>query len=278
MKYLCSKKQIILVISVAFILFFAYTKGIPFYQQATARGTFVVAEPLSKRIEAYYYKVFVRSSIYDFLRRTYYTFGIPKKGIIHIGARYAEEMLVYQDHAIPYVLWIESDPEAEAQLRKIVAVHKGSTVAMFAATDQNGTIMLHQTSNGGHSSSILPLHKHAEHYPDIKETKTIAVPQKRLDDYLSESQKAQYNVIVIDVQGAELIALRGAVKTLDHIDAVIAETNYDELYKGGVFVQDLDKFMDQHGFTRVDSVSIASYTGDALYVKRKFFQSRLRED
>ena len=180
-----------------------------FVIQTTLQPTLAVQEPWIKKLKSYYYKVFNRSSVFQFLRNSYYIFGIPKKGLIHIGARYAEELDYYLEHGINDLLWIEADIEAEAKLKQAVAKHSGSKVAIFAATDTNGTINLHQTSNSGHSSSILALKNHRAHYPDIVANKTMAVTQRKLDDYLALTDKEKYNIIVIDVQGAELIALRG---------------------------------------------------------------------
>jgi len=238
----------------------------------TKNTTMAVQEPLFKKIQANIYRMTKRSSVYDFMRKSYYTFGIPQKGVIHIGAREAEELEFYIDHDVKDVLWIEADPTVEDALKKAVANHSGSKVAMFAASDTNGTTMLCRTSNSGHSSSILKLKNHLLHYPHIVESQLIQVEQQRLDDFLTAADKQKYNMIVIDIQGAELIALRGAVKTLESIDAIIAEVNYDELYAGGVLVNDLDAYLAKQGFTRVDTISVAYYTGDALYVKNKFFK------
>ncbi|HLD95489.1 MAG TPA: FkbM family methyltransferase [Alphaproteobacteria bacterium] len=270
-----SKKIMIFSLLLACGAYLSYSKLYPFYVAATTRGTSAVYEPLNKKIESYYNKLFVRSSVYEFLRKAYYTFGIPKKGVIHIGARYAEELDIYQNFEISNVLWIEADPESKELLEKTVAKHQGSKVAYFAAADEEGTILLRKTSNDGHSSSILKLKKHLDHYPDITESKQIEVPKKRMDTYLSFEDKQAFNVIVLDIQGAELIALKGCVETLKTTDAVIAEVNYDELYEGAVLVRDLDDFMKSQGFTRADTISIAPYTGDALYIKDEFFKKKI---
>lgn len=220
----------------------------------------------------YYYKVFYPNNVNELLRRAYQTFSIPKAGVIHIGARYAEELNFYKHHALQDILWIEADPEAEQQLQQIISKHSGSKIAMFAATDTNGYIDLHKTSNDGHSSSILKLKNHSVYYPGIVEAKVLNVPQRRLDDYLAEHAELQnkYNTLVMDIQGAELIALKGAVKTLENIDAIVTETNYNELYEGATFIKAMDDFLEQHDFIRVDSSSCTHYTGDALYVKTKY--------
>lgn len=268
------RKSLFLLFSLIALCFLSI-KAYHFYKTASARGTSTVYEPLPKKIEAYYNKLFVRSPVYEFLRKAYYTFGIEKKSIIHVGAREAEELSIYESHDIYHILWIEADPEAEKKLRSVVKNHPLSRVEIFAATDQNGIITLRKTSNDGHSSSILKLKNHLLHYPSIVESKTFDVPQKRLDDFLTAEEKEQYNIIVLDIQGAELIALKGAENTLKHIDAIITELNYDELYEGAVLVQNLDQYLLAQGFTRVDTISIAPYTGDALYVKNKFFKQSL---
>lgn len=235
-------------------------------------STIKVQEPLNKKMQAYYYKIQPCSHVtYWFLRKAYYMFGVPKTGIIHIGARYAEELEYYKAHDVNNILWIEADPEAANKLKQITSSHPGSKVAMFAAADTNGTITLRKTSNDGHSSSILKLKNHLLHYPDIIETKTFEVPSYRLDQFLSPEEQKNYNFLVLDIQGAELIALKGATGILHNIDAIITETNYDELYAGGVLVQDLDAFLANYNFTRVESNSAAFYSGDALYVKNNFF-------
>jgi FkbM family methyltransferase len=234
---------------------------------------YAAREPWLDKLEAYYYKVFERANVYELLRRAYYFFGIPKHGVIHIGARYAEELRYYKALGLKDILWIEADPEAAKGLQQAVCEHPGSKVAIFAAADSNGTIELHITSNDGHSSSILTPDM-AELYPTITVDKVISVPKRKLDDYLTSADKAKYNILVMDIQGAELIALKGAVQTLKSIDAVVAEINYIEFYKGAGLIKDLDAFMIKHGFTRVDTISGGYYTGDALYVKDKFFAKR----
>jgi FkbM family methyltransferase len=272
-------KKIILSLTVCAIVFlicanYSFLHNI--YISATSRGTSAIYQPLAIKIESRLRKVFKPSSVFEFLTKSYYTFGIPKKGVIHVGARYAEELDIYKSYKIPNVLWIEADPEAEEKLKSVLTDHPASRLAIFAATNTNGRITFHKTSNDGHSSSILSLKKHLLHYPTIIENKTFEVEQKRIDDFLSPAEKALYNIIVIDVQGAELITLKGTEKTLETIDAIIAELNYDELYEGGVLIKDLDNYLLSKGFTRVDTVSIAPYTGDALYIKNRFFKQHIQ--
>jgi FkbM family methyltransferase len=233
---------------------------------------FVIDEPKQKQI---YNKV--PKNVDILLQKAFDNFLIPKVGIIHIGARYAEELPIYKNHDINNILWIEADPTAEPLLKANLANDPGSKFAIFAATNSNGYIEFNRTSNHGHSSSIFKLKNHLLMSPDVIPERTMTVPQQRLDDYLNINNNLNalsYNMIVIDVQGAELLALKGAANTLRNIDAIIAEVNYDDLYEGAVRINDLDIFLIGHGFSRVDSISVNRGYGDALYIKTSFFEHK----
>lgn len=219
---------------------------------------------------------YAKKSVNILMQKAYATFRIPQHGVIHIGARFAEELPIYTHYNVKDILWIEADPVAEKKLLEKTATHPGSMVAMFAATDQNGVIDLHVTNNGD-SSSILKLKNHLFMTQNVVESGVVSVPQRRLDDYLNENQNLKdnkYNTLVMDIQGAELVALKGAIQTLQHIDAIISEINYDELYEGAASVTDLDAFLLKHGFLRVDTISANRFYGDALYVKSEFYMHK----
>lgn len=205
------------------------------------------------------------------LEKAYTMFKIPKKGLIHVGASRAEEIEIYSNTlGIKDILYIEANPENEPDLKKAIANFPGAKVAIFAASDTNGTMDFHVTSNKGLSSSLLKLNKHLKMSPDVKPAKTIKVDQKRLDDYLATTPDsgANYNLMVVDTQGAELMVFKGAQNTLTHIDAIISELNFTELYSGGVLLPDLDTFLLQNGFYRVATQPVTKGYGDGLYIKK----------
>jgi hypothetical protein len=120
---------------------------------------------------------------------------------------------------------------------------------------------------------LLPLKLHQSIYPDIVEKEVVKVPGLRLDQLMDTLAltAADFNILCVDVQGAELRALRGATRTLEAIDAVTIEINFDELYDGCAQVEDIDTFLGDRGFDRVATMTPFHPTwGDALYVRRDF--------
>lgn len=57
-------------------------------------------------------------------------------------------------------------------------------------------------------------------------------------------------MLKVDVQGAELDALRGATGELARIDCVKLEFNFAPMYDGQTRLPELFAFMDEHGFRR----------------------------
>jgi FkbM family methyltransferase len=63
-----------------------------------------------------------------------------------------------------------------------------------------------------------------------------------------DSIGVQVDYIWLDVEGAELVALSGAVETLKKVRAVTLEMNHQEFRKGMVQFEDVYSFMIDHGF------------------------------
>ena len=198
--------------------------------------------------------------------------GLRPRGVIHVGAHEGRELALYRKMGASPILFIEANPEVADRLRRAMADAPDVVVAECAVADGSAdTAALHVTSMD-QSSSLLPLGEHSALYPGIVETKTVVVPAASLDVLLARLglDPAAYNLLNIDIQGAELAAFRGALGTLPHIEAINAEINFRELYLGGAFFHELAAFLHDQGF--VCEAATCPYDpswGDALFVRRR---------
>ena len=48
----------------------------------------------------------------------------------------------------------------------------------------------------------------------------------------------------IAIQGAELLALKGAIKSIKYAKALYLEVNEKELYKKGALIEEIDEFLE----------------------------------
>ena len=120
------------------------------------------------------------------------------------------------------------------------------------------------------SNSILALKRHADVFPDISETGRVRVPARTLDSLLAEPAHADqfFNIVTIDTQGAELLALRGAPRLLRGLDGLVIEVNFAELYQDCAQIEDIDDHLFKRGFARVMTMSPhRSSFGDAFYLR-----------
>lgn len=77
----------------------------------------------------------------------------------------------------------------------------------------------------------------------------------------------RYDFINLDIQGAELLALKGATSILPFVKAIYTEVNEKELYEGCALIEELDAYLKQNGFTRILTNMTKHGWGDALYIR-----------
>jgi len=71
-----------------------------------------------------------------------------------------------------------------------------------------------------------------------------------------------------DLQGSELQAFKGRGELLHDFDYVYSEINFKECYLGGALVEEIDAYLLQFGFQRVETGKVVGETWtDALYCK-----------
>jgi FkbM family methyltransferase len=195
--------------------------------------------------------------------------GVLPRGVVHVGAHEGREYDAYRRMGVATMLFVEANPAVFARLRANLAAAPGVVLANCAIAAESGPVTLHVTSSD-QSSSILPLARHRDYYPTIVETAALTVPGKTLDALLAELGLApdRFNLLNIDIQGAEMQALSGAAALLTHIEAINLEVNFEELYQGCAQVDVLDDFLAARGFRRVATTCPYHISwGDGFYVR-----------
>ena len=76
----------------------------------------------------------------------------------------------------------------------------------------------------------------------------------------------KYNFWNFDIQGAELLALKGSTKYIQYAKAIYLEVNEKELYKNCGLIGDIDIYLSKYNFKRVITVMTEHGWGEALYI------------
>ena len=197
--------------------------------------------------------------------------------LVHVGAHLGQERHRYEALGYRQMLWVEGSQSVHERLAQLLAQHMADRAAKglphvehrsvcALLTDRDGDeAALREFSNDGMSSSIFAAtYTLKARWPDLHETGRLQATRTRsLDGLLDELGFGDVDTLVVDVQGAELLVLRGAVRTLSTVKAVVSEVSTQPLYAGGVLYPELAAFLQAHGFV---SMSVPRRHGDMLFV------------
>lgn len=155
-------------------------------------------------------------------------YRINAKGVLHLGASEGQEAPTYKRHGYK-MAFVEALPHMIGALKSTL-ITNGITASVYEAcvSDCVKQVTFNVSNNRGQSSSYLEFGTHTKQHPTIKFTDRLRMVTTTVND-LIENLK-DYDLLVMDLQGAELDALKGT--DLSGFKWIYTEVNKDELYKG----------------------------------------------
>lgn len=187
-------------------------------------------------------------------------------GAFHLGAYECEELGFYNKLGLLNndVIWVDAINQKvlEAKNRGIPNVYNA------VITDKDDEDVTFNVSNNGQSSSVLDFKTHAIEHPYVFYVDKIQAKTTTINTFF-EKNNINYkkcNFWNFDIQGAELMALKGATKYIKYAKAIYLEVNEKELYKDCGLINEIDSFLLQYGFKRVLTNMTQHGWGDALYI------------
>lgn len=200
-------------------------------------------------------------------RTLFKKYNYSPKAVLHAGANFGQEAKEYFDLGITKGVFIEAIPDLFRRLKRHLLEFPADYKAINACiTDKDyESVQFHLASNDGQSSSILELGTHAKVHPEVRFTGHIMVETITLKTLLPDLK--DYEFINFDLQGAELLALKG-MGNLNHVTGAYLEVNRDELYKGCALVDEIDEYMAKWGLKRVETLWAGNTGwGDCFMIK-----------
>jgi FkbM family methyltransferase len=199
-------------------------------------------------------------------------YGINPTGALHIGANTGQELEDYYNNGVERSIWIEANPDLLPELVERTLRFPETLVYEACLTDKDGEKLSFKISNNeGQSSSILDLDYHTIAHPEVTYVKEINVTTSRLDTLFKENglNIDDYPFVNIDVQGAELLVLKGFGELLHKVKYLYVEVNQRELYRGCALLPELEEYLAGYGFERKELQWAGNFGwGDALYIRK----------
>ena len=182
----------------------------------------------------------------------------------------------------------------EASLTNFKELEKGfaadDEVVLFnlAVSDSEGSLLLNEPSHAepgdwhSQTSSILNRTEESETFYTDRETNTVEVEvkAKRLDAVFKDIEVSHIDVLKIDIEGAELLALKGASDLLESeaVSLIYMECSLYPRWDGVPLYHDLASYLEKFGYRLVNLFNItvkqdqiwvcdAVFLSDKAYIK-----------
>jgi len=178
---------------------------------------------------------------------------LPKDAVIlEIGACEGHDT---QEFAVLFprgrVIAFEAHPQLHQRLVERTRGLPNVDCVGLAMSDHAGVQVFHQSSGASRvSGSLLRPSEHLQRHPAVvfSSADEVLIPCATLDQYVGQMAPERVDLIWMDVQGAELMALKGAERTLSLTTWIYLEVSRAPLYEGAAPYSEIKQFLSSLGF------------------------------
>ncbi len=176
------------------------------------------------------------------------TFGWSPKGILDVGAYHGEwTMTIQQMFPEAHFLLIEAQAEKEPLLRSVAArfpTRIDVRIALVGSENRDAVDFFRVDEGGSSGSSTF------EEQTTLPRT-VLKLPMRRLDSVVTPAD-GTFQLLKLDVQGAELDVIEGATGLLPALDVIAVETAIVEYNKGAPLFTEFAAALDRMAFRLFD--------------------------
>ena len=188
-------------------------------------------------------------------------------GIVHMGAHRGTEAPIY-DWLHKKTIWIEANPIVFDDLKDNVCQfinQKAYNVLLYDEDDKE--VNFNISNNDSASSSVYDFGEKSLSM-NLKMISKLKLNSKKFDTLVEEISLdiSDYNFWILDLQGAELLALKGAKQSLKKCKSILIEISKEEYYINGAKWEELKYFLNEFGFH--NKLEPESSHSDVLFTKK----------
>ena len=211
-----------------------------------------------------------------FLQIVSQTIGLDAvRTVFELGARDGTTTAVFGERfPAARIFAFESNPATLPRCRRAVAGLKNVRLIERAVCDRNGdvafypinpeqTITTWRDGNPGASSQFKASGKYpVERYVQDE----ITVPATTLESFIEQNDVPPADLLWMDIQGAELLALKGMGKYLERVRMIHTEVEFLEIYQHQPLFKEVKRYLNAQGFRLIEFTNLEPYSGDAVFI------------
>ena len=161
----------------------------------------------------------------------------------------------------------EARPMSAELVRRNVAKFPNIEVIEAAIHEFDGESEFHAVDEMNPGASSLSIGSGVQEIHPIKQH-SIAVAALRLDTWAKRASANRFDLVWMDLQGAELPAIRGMGDLLHTLQAMQLEITYRELYREQAMWPEVQSNLERSGMRLADEwPDVCGYFGDAIFVR-----------
>ncbi len=210
----------------------------------------------------------------DYLHPAFAKHLLPKtiRTIFQLGCEDATDTIVLRDTFNAHVHAFECNPDMLPKTRLTLSGQSRITLVERAVWDSEGEIRFYpvtrtidsrgrEITNWGASSCFRARPDYHRQY----EQKHVFVQAIRLDNYCQSQGIREIDLLCMDVQGAELRALRGLGKLISQVRSIVSEIERRPIYYDQDLYPEVDSYLLAASFHQVVEVYRDRWFSDFLY-------------
>ena len=193
--------------------------------------------------------------------------------ILDIGSRDCEQSLELSKYFPKARMFaFECNPQTLPICREAIKDSSAITLCPYAVNSYDGTCKFYPidptrtrtTWKDGNPGASSLFQANGTYPSEFYVQNEIQVPCRRIDSVLKEHGIQRVDLIWMDLQGAELIALKSLGSYLDSVHSIHTEVTHMEMYKGQNMFPEIDSFLKEHLFENITPI-VQGWQQDVIY-------------
>lgn len=200
----------------------------------------------------------------------------PVSTIVEIGSMDCKETVMFaRKNPQAKIYTFECNPATIPDCKKAIKDFSNIQLIESAIADKDGKISFFPIDTTASTSAKASTNPGASSLFKFQEASsfskgyvqnTIEVKAMRMKSFIASERIEEISALWMDIQGAELIALKSADEDITKIDAMLIEVEFKEIYANQPLFPEVKSFLNSKGFYLTGFANFTDRAGDAIFI------------